>query len=200
MGIIKSITKLQNLSNLETFDAEWNGLENIDLSKLTNLTYVNVGDQNKLTESTNINSLTTIDLTECNKLENLYVDDSNFVDGLDSITGLYNLTNLIWLDVAGNSLSGSFDFTMFSSIRTIEIRRNAVTDIVISNTQPINGIAATSNQLSTEAVDNILVTLSTNGVTGGAVYLNGSGNSAPSGVGLSAKNILESNFWEVLVN
>jgi Leucine-rich repeat (LRR) protein len=52
---ITSITGLQNLINLQTFIADNNSLTTVDLSGLTNLTYVNL-QNNDLTE-TSVNNI-----------------------------------------------------------------------------------------------------------------------------------------------
>jgi Leucine-rich repeat (LRR) protein len=52
---ITSITGLQNLTNLQEFIAEYNSLTTVDLSGLTNLTYVNF-QNNDLTE-TSVNNI-----------------------------------------------------------------------------------------------------------------------------------------------
>ena len=57
-----------------------------------------------------------------------------------------------------------------------------------------------ANILTETAVDNILIALANNGLTGGHVYINGTGNAAPSATGITAKNTLISRGWSVVTN
>ena len=66
---ITSITGLQNCINLEDFRADFNSLTTVDLSGLSNLTYVDISDCN-IPDSGN-NSLTSVNLSGCTALEQL---------------------------------------------------------------------------------------------------------------------------------
>jgi hypothetical protein len=59
---------------------------------------------------------------------------------------------------------------------------------------------ASNCALTETAVDDILVVLSNNGVTGGNVELNGGTSAIPSATGDAAKLVLEGNGWDVFVN
>jgi len=48
--VITSITGLQNLTNLLTFNADWNSLQTVNLSGLTQLTNVDISDCDTLDE------------------------------------------------------------------------------------------------------------------------------------------------------
>ena len=68
---ITSITGLQNLINLQTFNASGNSLITIDLSGLTNLTYVDLGN----------NNITSVDnITWPSSLEELYLSYNQIVN------------------------------------------------------------------------------------------------------------------------
>jgi hypothetical protein len=94
---------------------------------------------------------------------------------------------------------------MLPSLTGVDLNGNTdLTEIIIDSSQPLgNGgydILAYNCDLTEEAIDNILVALSTNGVSGGYVELNGGTNATPSATGLAAKAVLEGNGWTVDVN
>jgi hypothetical protein len=89
---ITSITGLQNLTNLQTFNADWTSLQTVDLSGLTQLTNVDVSDTIKLDDSGH--SLTNINLSGCTALQELRLDDNDFSAGIPDLSGL---TSLGWL-------------------------------------------------------------------------------------------------------
>ncbi len=94
---------------------------------------------------------------------------------------------------------------MLPSLTGFDLNGNTdLTEIIIDSSQPLgNGgydVNAYNCDLTEEAVDNILVALSTNGVSGGYVELNGGTNATPSATGLAAKAVLEGNGWTVVVN
>lgn len=195
---IKSITGLQKLSNLQEFRADYNALETIDFSGLTNLTYVDISDCDLV--GTNTPSLTEVILTGCTALEYLYLDDSDFSAGIPDLTGL---NNLAFIDLDDSNIT-SIDLSMLPSLRGFDLSNNlGITNVIISNTQPLGDgedVDVDDGALTQSAVDAILVALSTNGVSNGYVDLTAGTNAGPSLTGLAAKTLLEENGWEVLVN
>jgi hypothetical protein len=73
-------------------------------------------------------------------------------------------------------------------------------EVIISNSQPIRNFDAGDCALTQSAVDNILVTLSTNGTSNGDCILSRGNNSPPSATGIAAKEVLEGNDWFVEIN
>jgi Leucine-rich repeat (LRR) protein len=208
-AVITSITGLQNLTNLENFQADYNALETtVDLSNLTNLTEVNIGFNVSLDRldpelGFNLPAKLVVNLTGCSELIDLDLGDSDFSENqLDNIIGFSELTNLERLHLAACQLTGSIDLTIFPFLDDVDLGSNFdITNVIISNTQAIYLFSAAGANLSEEVVDAILVTLSQNGVTGGGVCnLSGLNTSPPGAAGLTAKSILEGFFWTVLVN
>jgi hypothetical protein len=207
--VITSISGLQNLTNLQEFKADYNALETtVDLSNLTNLTTVDIGynvsvDRLDPELGFNLAAKLIVNLTGCSELIDLNLSDSDFSENqLDSIIGFSELTNLERLHLAACQLTGSIDLTIFPYLDDVDVGSNFdMTNVIISNTQPIYLFNVGGANLSEEVVDTILVTLSTNGVTGGGVcQLSGLNTAAPSATGLAAKAVLEGYFWTVTVN
>lgn len=195
-AVITSITGLQNLPNLQNFNADWNGLQSVNLSGLTNLIYVDISDND--IPGNNIPSLTTVNLTGCTALQELRLDDSEFSGGIPSLSGLTSLT-LIDFDQCG--ISGIIDLTGLPALENLDFSGNtAITSIIIADTQPILDFNAYNCALTETAVDDILVVLSNNGESNGNVDLDGGTSSAPGATGLAAKTVLEGNGWTVTVN
>jgi Leucine-rich repeat (LRR) protein len=195
-AVITSITGLQNLPNLTDFNADFNGLQSVNLSGLTNLLYVDISDNNIPGGSTN--SLTSVNLSGCTALQTLRLDDSDFSAGIPSLAGL---TNLYLIDFDQCSISGVVDLSGLPVLEQLDFFGNeALTSIIIADTQPIIELFASNCALTETAVDDILVVLSNNGVTGGNVELNGGTSAIPSATGDAAKLVLEGNGWGVFVN
>ena len=195
-AVITSITGLQNLPNLNNFRADFNGLQSVNLSGLTNLLYVDISDND--IPGTFTSSLTSVNLTGCTALLELRLDDSDFSAGIPSLTGL---TSLSLIDFDQCNISGVVDLSGLPALTDLDFFGNAaLTSIIIADTQPIIELFASSCALTETAVDDILVVLSNNGVTGGDVELNGGTSAIPSATGDAAKLVLEGNGWSVFVN
>jgi hypothetical protein len=196
-AIITSVTGLQDFINLDSFSADYNGLTTVDLSELPNLQYVDVSDNNIV-----FTGLSSVNLTNSTSILELRLNDNNFSEnGLASIVGLSQLTALEVLNIDDCELSGSLDISGLPSLITVNVGDNPnVTEIVIVNTQPIGNFLGSDCSLNETAVNNVLVTLSENGVTGGNVYLEGESMAIPGESGLTAKTVLENNGWGVYVN
>jgi Leucine-rich repeat (LRR) protein len=195
-AVITSITGLQNLPNLNNFNANFNGLQSVNLSGLTNLLYVDISDNDIPGGSTN--SLTSVNLSGCTALQELRLDDSDFSAGIPSLAGL---TSLYLIDFDQCNISGVVDLSGLPALTDLDFFGNAaLTSIIIADAQPIIQFIASNCALTETAVDDILVVLSNNGVTGGQVELNGGTNAIPSATGLAAKLALEADGWSVNVN
>jgi hypothetical protein len=197
---ISAITGLQSLSNLQEFRADYNFLESVDLSGLSNLTYVDISDCELPNSSTA--SLTTVNLSGCTALEELRLDDSDFSGGIPDLTGL---TNLKYVDFDDSDISGSVDISFLPSLDDFDFSQNSnLTELIISSSQPLGldeqYVNAGDCGLTQASVDAILVALSLNGISGATIDLEGGTNATPGAAGLAAKTVLEGNGWEVLVN
>lgn len=193
---IVSITGLQNLVNLNNFNADWNGLQSVNLSGLTNLLYVDISDNN--IPGSPSKSLTSVNLTGCTALLELRLDDSDFSAGIPSLTGL---TNLYQIDFDQCNISGVVDLSGLPALAYLDFSANtSLTSIIIADTQPISDFQGYDCALTETAVDDILVVLSNNGQSNGFASLNEGTNAVPSATGLAAKLVLEGNLWGVDVN
>ena len=171
-------------------------MQSVNLSGLTNLLYVDISDND--IPGTFTSSLTSVNLTGCTALLELRLDDSDFSAGIPSLTGL---TSLSLIDFDQCNISGVVDLSGLPALTDLDFFGNAaLTSIIIADTQPIIELFASSCALTETAVDDILVVLSNNGVTGGDVELNGGTSAIPSATGDAAKLVLEGNGWSVFVN
>jgi hypothetical protein len=193
---ITSITGLQNLVNLNTFNADFSSLQSVNLSGLTNLLYVNISDN--YIPGGGPNSLTSVNLSGCTALQELRLDDSDFSAGIPSLAGL---TSLSIIDFDQCSISGVVDLSGLPALTDLDFFGNAaLTSIIIADAQPIIQFIASNCALTETAVDDILVVLSNNGESNGVVELNGGTSAIPSATGDAAKLVLEGNGWDVFVN
>jgi len=195
--VITSITSLQNLTNLQTFNADWNSLTTVNLSGLTNLINVDVSDSELLDGSGNP-SLTGINLSGCTALEELRLDDSNFSAGIPNLTGLNSLT---FFDMDQCSISGAIDISAssFNALTGFDLSGNDITSITLPEAY-LNNVNLGNNALTETAVNNVLQWLVGSGVENGYVSLEGGTNAIPTDYGLTAKTTLQSRGWDVFVN
>ena len=189
-AVITSIKGLQNLTNLQNFNADYNGLTSINLSNLPNLTYLDISDCD--IPGTNTSSLTSVNLSGCTALQELRLDDSNFSGGIPNLSGL---DALIYMDFDQCGITGSVDISNHPVLERFDFGGNTgLTELVISNAQPLGGngyeLFASNCALTQTAVDNILVALSESAVEDGYVDLSGGDNASPSQTGIDAANVL----------
>lgn len=195
--VITSISGLQNLTNLQTFNADWNSLQTVDLSGLTQLINVDVSDTELLDGSGNP-SLTSINLSGCTALEELRLDDNDFSAGIPDLSGLNALRIL---DMDGCSISGVIDISAqsFNALTVIDFSSNSITSITLPEAY-LNDVNLSNNALTETAVDYTLQWLDGSGVENGFVDLSGGTNAIPTGNGATSKTNLQNKGWEVIVN
>jgi len=195
-AVITSVTGLQNLTNLNNFNADYNGLQSVNLSGLTNLILVDISDNDIPGGSTN--SLTSVNLSGCTALQELRLDDSEFSGGIPSLAGLTSLSTVQFGRVNSPSI---IDMSGVVNLADADFFQNTnLTSLIIADTQPIFYLGVRNCALTETAVDDILVILSNNGVSNGEVTLDGGTSATPSATGLAAKTVLEGNGWTVSVN
>ncbi len=195
---LTSITGLQNLTNLQDFRADWSFLTSIDLSGLTNLTYVDVSDQDAAVGGANC--LASINLSGCTSLQSLYIDDNDFSAGFPDLS---DCTSLRYFDIDQSNLVGSVDLSNLPALEGFDMNGNTgLTEVIISRTQPLgdNGTEILLNDcaLTQTVVDNILLELASGSVSNGYIQIdagdNGT-NAAPGQVGRDSLFILNSRGW-----
>lgn len=195
-SVITSITGLQNLTGLTRFNADWNGLQSVNLSNLPSLEDVDISDCD--IPGTSTNSLTSVNVSGSTAIQSLRLDDSNFSGGIPNLSGL---TSLTLLDLDQSNISGVLDFSGLSALGFIDVFGNAgITSVIISNSQPIDFFNAADCGLTQTAVDDVLVVLDDNGQVSGSAYLDGGTNAIPSATGLAAVTSLQGKGWTVQVN
>lgn len=194
---LTSITGLQNLTNLQDFRADWSALTSIDLSGLSNLTYVDVSDQNSIPG--NANCLASINLNGCTSLQSLYLDDNDFSAGFPDLS---DCTSLQYFDIDQSGIVGSIDLSNLPALTGFDLNGNtSLTEVIISRTQPlgnINEILFGDCALTQTAVDNILLELASGSVSSGYIDIgnNNSGtNATPGEVGRESLFVLNSRGW-----
>jgi hypothetical protein len=199
---ITSITGLQNLPNLQQFNADFNSLTSVDLSGLTNLELVDISDNEAIDSEEGETSLTSVNLTGCTNITELRLDDSNFsANGGNSIIGLSDLTSCTFLDLDQCGIEGTLDLSALTSLEVLDVSGNDITDLIISDTfAPITDLSAGDNALTQNSVNNIFINLDGSGVTNGEVSVIGGTSAAPSGSGLDAAISLDGKGWSIFTN
>jgi len=190
---ITSITGLQNLINLNNFNADFNGLQSVNLSGLTNLLYVDISDNN--IPGTSTNSLTSVNLSGCTALQSLRLDDSDFSAGIPSLAGL---TSLSIIDFDQCSISGVVDLSGLPALTDLDFGGNtALTSIIIADAQPIIEFYASDCALTEVSVNDILQWLDGNSEIDGYLNFTGGTNALPTGAGITAYNNLTAKGWTI---
>ncbi len=197
---VTSFTGLQNLTNIEEFRADYNGLTSIDLSGMSTLTTVDLSDNDVPGSGTN--SLTSVNLSGCTSLESLYLDDNDFSAGFPDLS---DCTSLKYIDFDQCGLVGSVDISNFSALEGFDFNGNTgLTELIISSSQTslcFDGRELLVNDcnLAQTAVDNILLELASGSVSNGYIKIdnsNGAGtNATPGAVGRASLAILNSRGW-----
>ena len=194
---LTSITGLQNLTNLQDFRADWSFLTSIDLSGLSNLTYVDVSDQDAVDGGAAC--LASINLTGCTSLQSLYIDDNDFSAGFPDLS---DCTSLRYFDFDQSNLVGSVDLSNLPALEGFDMNGNTeLTEVIISRTQPLsdNGTEILLNNcaLTQTAVDNILLELASGSISSGYIQLNQGTNATPGEVGRESLFVLNARGWSI---
>jgi hypothetical protein len=196
---VTSFTGLQNLTNIQEFKADYNGLTSIDLSGMSTLTEVDLSDNDLPDSSTN--SLSSVNLSGCTSLEYLYLDDNDFSEGFPDLS---DCTSLVVIDFDQCGIVGSVDISNLPALEQFDFNGNlGLTELIISSTQPLgdNGRELLVNDcaLTQTAVDNILVALASGSISNGFVDLDndddGGTNAAPGVAGRESLLILSDRGW-----
>jgi hypothetical protein len=192
---ITSFTGLQNLTNIQSFQADYNSLTSVDFSGMSSLTLIDV-DRNDI-PGTGTDSLTSINVSGCTSLQTLRVSDSNFSAGFPDLS---DCTSLEFIDFDDCNLTGSVDITNLPLLTTIDFSGNTqLTELIISRTQPIgfdgNEVIVSNCAFTQTTVDNILLELASGSVEDGYVEIHGGTNSTPGEIGRDSLFVLNSRNW-----
>jgi Leucine-rich repeat (LRR) protein len=135
---ITDLTGIQDFVSLNELKCYSNVLATIDVSTLTNLTYLHVGntslttiDVSQLTNLTYLgigsNSLTTIDVSALTNLTDFNID-YNSLTTID----VSQLTNLTSLHISNNSLI-TIDVSTLTNLTDLNVRNNSLTTLNVAN-------------------------------------------------------------------
>ena len=167
------------------------------------------------------------DITGMSSLKNFWVMVNQFTGTFPDISGNPNLRvinvgannltgtlpdisaigfpNLIRFNVYGNSFTGAIpDMVNIPKLDYLLADNNNFTDFTGSFPITLRRLFVASNNLTQTAVDNILQAIvdanRTTDMDETALYMGGSGNSAPSPAGAANINILRGRGWTIFVN
>ena len=150
-------------------------------------------------DSTEVNSTRCItSITGLQVLQNPYNIDID-IQLLNSSLDVGNIPSLTDCFALDNQLT-ELNLQGSTGLTEIEFYNNELSTLDISGLINLDYVQLQDNQLTQQAVDSILVTLDQNGLTNGTINLGGSGNAAPSSIGLSAIDNLVDKGWEVSYN
>lgn len=192
-----SIAGLQNLPNLNNFNADFNAFQTMDFSGLSNITYIDVSDCEEL-GSTGIKS---INLSGCTALIDIRFDDNDFSAGLPDLS---SCTSLEYFDADQCLLQGSIDLSNLPALKGFDFYGNTdLTEVIISSTQSLGNGRSLSfsncSSLTQTSIDNILQQLASGSVSNGYVDFSNSG--IPSlETGLPALRVINSRAWTFDMN
>jgi len=192
---VTSFTGLQNLTNIQAFQADYNSLTSVDFSGMSSLTLIDV-DRNDV-PGTGTDSLTSINVSGCTSLETLRVSDSDFSSGFPDLSDCTSLENIDFDDC---NLIGSVDITNLPALTTIDFSGNTeLTELIISRNQPLgfdgNEILLSNCALTQTAVDNILLELASASVDDGYIEIHNGTNATPGEIGRDSLFVLNSRGW-----
>ena len=190
-----SIAGLQNLPNLQNFNADWNAFETLDFSGLTNLTNVDVSDCEELS-STGVKS---INLTGCTSLQVIYMDDNDFSAGFPDLS---SCTSLQYFDADQCMIEGSLDLSNLPALKGFDLGGNTtLTEVILSSEQLLGdgrNLNFSNCALTQTSVDNVLHAVASGSITGGSISIVGSNNALPSfETGLPAVRTILDKGWYV---
>lgn len=197
---ITTITGLQNLPNLEEFNADWNSLVSVDFSNLTNLTIIDISDCETPDESGK--SLTSVNVTGCTNLEQLRMGDSNFSAGFPNLN---SCTSLVYFDADQCGISGSLNLSQIPVLGGFDLSGNSqLTELIVSSNQPLGdfgSIRVDGTSLTQTSLDNLIQAADSGSVNNGFINLLVNNSVAPSFErGLPALRGLDAKSWGIEVN
>jgi hypothetical protein len=187
-----SIAGLQNLPNLDNFNADYNAFQTLDFSGLTNLTYIDVSDCEEL-GSTGVKS---INVSGCTALIDIRFDDNDLSAGFPDFS---DCTSLQYFDADQCILQGSIDISNLPALQGFDLSGNPdITEVIISSNQPLgNGRSVNlsgCSSITQTALDNFLQQLASGSISGADMYITNS--TLPSlETGIPALRILNGRSW-----
>jgi hypothetical protein len=169
---------------------------------MSSLTYVDISDCD--IPGSSVSSLTSINVSGCTSLQELRLDDSNFSAGLPNLSSLSSIRNI---DFDQCGLAGTINISNLATLENFDLGGNTnLNNVIISRNQPLGAEGANLSfgecALTQDAVNNILIELANNNVTGSNpyIYMLGDNNAAPSGSGVEALYTLYDRGWYFEVN
>ncbi len=116
-----------------------------------------------------------------------------------SATNDFNAGSITTIDCAGLSIGGTVDVTALPQLTSLFCPSNFITSITLDGLPNLIDVGANNNELTSAAVDTILIDLDNTGSVNGNVSLSGQNPPAPPGpAGLAAAANLIINGWTVL--
>lgn len=193
-----SIRGLQNLPNLQNFNADWNAFQTLDFSGLSNLTYVDVSDCDELSST----GLKSINLSGCTALTDIRLDDNDFSAGFPNLS---TCTSLQYFDADQCNISGSLDLSQISTLRGFDLNgNNDITEVILSSSQLLGdgrSLNVGNCGLTQTSLDNITHAVASGSIPNGYLNIMVLNGVVPSfTTGIPALRTIFNNGWSVESN
>lgn len=186
-----SFTSLQGFQNLEIGQGDLTG----DLLSVSNLQGVFIGSSIEEVDADGQDNLVSLDVSNL-PIQRFYATDCPTLH----FVNVSGCTSLVDTELFEDDIY-QLDFTGCSSLQAALVFLNSnLNRLIIDGCPNLEYLDAGDCALNRNVVDNILMILDDNGLTGGEVYLGGGTNAAPSGAGATAASNLIGKGWTVSTN
>lgn len=147
---ISDMTGIEDFVNITTLYASGNSLGSIDLSANTKLANLFIYS----------NNLSTLDLSSNEDIRQVFCNSNN----ISTFTLPANPSNLITLNIGDNPITGSFDFSAYTSLLSLTLYSGGISTLDVSMMSNLTTLSVNNNSLSSLDVSMLpnLHTLSVN--------------------------------------
>lgn len=167
MNALKNLKGLEKLSSLEYLTIQYTNIDEIDISKNTNLKYLSIINANSLDNidfSKNINletinliytHLKELDVKNCTKLKYINMGSGMVSDGKIEKLDLSNCKELVKLSISGNKLK-SIDLSNNTKLEEVHLTNGNIKHIILPQNSKIEKLELFENKIENlEEIENL---------------------------------------------